>query len=172
MSNLSLYQVTVPHFVKTLQNLSALLEKGAARAEAKKFEMEVLLQSRLAPDQFNLIRQVQISCDTAKLAVSRVSGKEAPKNDDTEKTASELKARIAQTIQYLNSVTEQDFAGAADKKITHARWEDKYMTGHDFIFHHVLPNLYFHVTTAYSILRHNGVEIGKKDYLGELPFKK
>ncbi len=167
-----LYQITVPFFSKTLKNLSHMLDKAQKLADGKKFEVEVLLNSRLAPDQFNFIRQVQITCDTAKLAVARLSGKEAPKNEDTEKSLPELKARIDHTLQYLNSVTEKDFAGAETKKITHARWEDKHLTGFDFAFHHALPNLYFHTTTAYSILRHNGVELGKQDFLGEMPFKK
>ena len=167
-----LYQVTVPFFSKTLKNLSHMLDKAQQHADSKKFEVEVLLNSRLAPDQFNFIRQVQIACDTAKLGTSRLTGKEAPKNEDNEKTLPELKARIEQTLQYLASITEKDFAGVESKKITHARWEDKHLTGHDFVFHHALPNLYFHTTTAYSILRHNGVEVGKKDYLGEMPFKK
>jgi len=167
-----IYQTTVPQFIKMLTNLSALLDKAAAFAETKKIDAEVLLQSRLAPDQFNFTRQVQIACDTAKLAASRLTGKEAPSHPDTEKTLAELKTRIASTITYLEKFTAQDFADSATRKITHTRWEDQYLTGEDFVQHHALPNLYFHVTTAYSILRHNGVEIGKKDYLGKMPFKK
>jgi hypothetical protein len=166
-----LYEQTVPQFAKMLRNLSHLLEKGAKTAETKKFDVEVLLHSRLAPDQFNLIRQVQIACDTAKFCVARLTGKEAPVHEDTEKTLPELKARIEKVITFINSFSAKDFVGAGEKKITQARWEGKWMTGHDFVLHHATPNLYFHVTTAYAILRHNGVEIGKKDYLGELPYK-
>ncbi|MGZ3727170.1 MAG: DUF1993 domain-containing protein [Pseudobdellovibrio sp.] len=167
-----LYQFTVPQFIKMLNNLNALLDKAAVFAETKKIDAEVLLQSRLAPDQFNFTRQVQIACDTAKLAASRLTGKEAPSHPDTEKTLPELKTRIESTIAYLQKFTAQDFAESATRHITHTRWEGQYLTGEEFAEQHALPNLYFHVTTAYSILRHNGVEIGKKDYLGKMPFKK
>jgi hypothetical protein len=167
-----LYEVTVPQFTKTLKNLSAILDKGAQFAETKKFDMDVLLNSRLAPDQFNLIRQIQIACDTAKLGAARLTGKDAPVHDDSEKTLPQLKTRIDQTIQFLNSLNKNDFNGADEKKITQPRWEGKYLTGFEYVNQHALPNFYFHVTTAYSILRHNGVDIGKKDYLGELPYKK
>ncbi len=167
-----LYEITVPHFVKTLRNLSVFLDKGAKYAETKKFEPEVLLNSRLAPDQFNLIRQVQIACDTAKLCASRLTGKEAPTHDDSEKTLGELKSRIDQTISYLNAFSANDFVGAEEKHVSQPRWEGKYLLGQEFVHHHVIPNFYFHVTTTYAILRHNGVDVGKKDYLGEMPYKK
>lgn len=167
-----LYENTVPFFIKGLRNLSHILDKGALHAQNKKFDVEVLLTSRLAPDQFNLIRQVQIACDTAKLAASRLTGKEAPIHEDNEKTLVELKTRIEKVIQYLNEFSAQDFEGAEQKRISQPRWEGKYLYGSEFVHHHAIPNFYFHVTTAYSILRHNGVDIGKKDYLGEMPFKK
>ena len=166
-----LYETIVPQLTKTLKNLSAILDKAAQHAEARKFDVEVLLNSRLAPDQFNFIRQVQIACDTAKLGASRLTGKDAPAHPDTEKTLPELKARIASVVSYLGTFSAADFKGAEERKITHTRWEGKHLTGFDFAQQHLLPNLYFHVTTAYSILRHNGVEIGKKDYLGDMPFK-
>jgi hypothetical protein len=165
-----LYDQTVPQFVKTLQNLLGLIDKGVKYAEVKKFEFDVLLNSRLAPDQFSFIRQVQIACDTAKLCAARLTGKEAPVNDDTEKTLSEVKARIEQTIRFLRSLTKDDFKGAEEKRVTQPRWEGKFLTGVNYVNHHSIPNFYFHITTAYSILRHNGVDVGKKDYLGELPF--
>jgi len=167
-----LFEITVPQFIKTLHNLSLIMDKATVFSANKKFEMEVLLNSRLAPDQFNFIRQVQIACDTAKLGAARLAEKEAPKNEDTEKTLPELKARIESTIGYLNSLKPEDFSGAEARHITQPRWEGKYLTGFEFAVQHVLPNIYFHVTTAYAILRHNGVDIGKKDYLGELPYKK
>ncbi|MGP1834062.1 MULTISPECIES: DUF1993 family protein [unclassified Shewanella] len=168
-----LYDLTVVQFSKMLNNLSAILVKGEGFAEAKKIEMSVLLNSRLAPDQFNLTRQVQIACDTAKLAVARLTGQEdsAPKHEDNETTLAELQTRIASVVDYLATFTAEDFAGAETRKITHRRWEDKYLTGRDFAFEHAIPNIYFHVTTTYAILRHNGVEVGKKDYLGAMPFK-
>ena len=166
-----IYQMTIPLFVKTLNNLSHVLEKGVQHAEAKKFDVEVLLNSRLAPDQFHLIRQVQIACDTAKLCASRLSGKEAPSHADTEKTFPEIKKRIQETAAYLNTFSDKDFQGAEEKRVTTPRWENKYLLGMDYVTNHAIPNIYFHVTTAYSILRHNGVDIGKKDYLGDLPFR-
>jgi hypothetical protein len=166
-----LYDITVPQFKKMLKNLDAILDKGAQFAEAKKFDVEVLLNSRLAPDQFNLIRQVQIACDTVKLGAARLAGKEAPVHDDKEKTLPELKARMNDVIKYLDTFKPEDFNGAEERKVTTPRWEGKYLTGFDYATQHSLPNLYFHFTTAYSILRHNGVDVGKKDYLGEMPYK-
>lgn len=166
-----LYEITIPQFSKMLRNLKVILDKGVVHAETKKFETSVLLQSRLAPDQFNLIRQVQIACDTAKLCVSRLTGKDAPINEDKEMTLLELKVRIDQTLSYLHSFSASDFNGAEEKRISHPRWDGKYLFGTEFVMQHALPNIYFHITTAYSILRHNGVDIGKKDYLGEMPFK-
>ena len=127
-----LYQITIPQFTKMLQNLNRLLDKGAAQAEAKKFETEVLLNARLAPDQFPLTRQIQIACDTAKLCAARLAGQEAPVHDDKEKTLPELKARIDSVIQYLGKFSENDFKGAEERKITQARWEGKYLNGWGF----------------------------------------
>ncbi len=157
---------------KMLRNLSAIIDKGARLAETKKFEVEVLLNSRLAPDQFNLTRQIQIVCDTAKLGAARLANKEAPSHPDTEKTLPELKARIESVVKYLESFSAKDFAGWETRKISQPRWEGKWLTGEEFLWQHAMPNFFFHMTTAYAILRHNGVEIGKKDYLGEMPYKK
>jgi hypothetical protein len=167
-----LYDITITQFVKGLNQLSTFFDKASQYAEAKKFDVEVLLNGRLAPDQFNFIRQVQIACDTAKLGVSRLTGKEAPVNDDSEKTLDELKARVASTITYLGKFSEKDFADAASRSITTPRWDGQYLTGSEYVLNHVLPNFYFHITTAYSILRANGVDVGKKDFLGKMPFRK
>ena len=167
-----LYEMTIPQFKKGLRNLAKILDKGAAAADAKKYEMDVLLNSRLAPDQFNLVRQVQIACDTAKLAAHRLTGKPAPVNEDNEKTLMELKARIDSTLSYLDGFAPADFKGAEAKQITTPRWEGKWLTGEELVHHHVMPNFYFLITTAYAILRHNGVDVGKKDFLGEMPYKK
>lgn len=167
-----LFETTVTPFIKMLENLTHLIEKSEAYAQTKKFEMDVLLNSRLAPDQLNFIRQIHIACDTAKLGASRLTGKEAPAHADTEKTVAEIKERINSTVSYLKTFTAKDFDGAEAKHITTPRWEGQYLTGFEYVQHHVIPNFYFHITTAYSILRHNGVDIGKKDYLGALPFKK
>lgn len=166
-----LYEITVPRFIKGLQNLNHVLDKAAAHADAKKFDSSVYLQSRLAPDMFPFTKQIQIACDTAKLAASRLTGKEAPAHADDEKTLAELRTRIDQVINYLKTFSERDFAGADEKKITTPRWDGKWLNGKDFVFHHAIPNFYFHTSIAYAILRHNGVDIGKKDYLGALPFQ-
>jgi hypothetical protein len=169
-----IYQILTEQFPKMLRNLNAILDKAAGFADAKKCENEVLLNARLAPDQFNFIRQVQIACDTAKLGAARLAGKdkEAPVHEDKEKTLPELKARIESVIKYLGTFSKADFSAASERKISQPRWEGKYLTGDEFFIQHVLPNFYFHITTAYAILRHNGVDIGKKDYLGEMPYKK
>jgi hypothetical protein len=166
-----LFDQTIPPFMKVLKNLETILGKADAHATAKKFDVSVLLNDRLAPDMFNLTRQVQIACDTAKLCAARLAGKTAPTNEDNEKTLGELRERIRQTVGYLETFRPADFAGAEDRHVTQPRWEGKYLLGKDYVAHHAVPNIYFHVTTAYAILRHNGVEVGKKDYLGELPFK-
>jgi hypothetical protein len=166
-----LHQFTVIQFSKMLGNLGRCLEKAAAHADQNKFDVEVLLQSRLAPDQFNFTRQVQIACDTAKLGVARLTGVAPPVHEDVEKTVGELKARIESVVAFLSSVTEQAFAESEARPVSTPRWGDKFLLGQDYAMQHVIPNFYFHMTTAYSILRHSGVPVGKKDYLGEMPFK-
>jgi hypothetical protein len=166
-----LYAITVTQFQKTLNNLSSFLDKAAQFAEVKKIDVDVLLNSRLAPDQFNLIRQIQIACDTAKFAAARLTGKEAPNHPDTEKTLAELQARIKTVQAYLDTFKPEDFNGAEERHISQPRWEGKYLTGLEYAIQHATPNLFFHVTTAYSILRHNGVDVGKKDFLGMMPYK-
>ena len=168
-----LYDLTVVQFSKMLTNLSVVLDKASGFADGKKIDMAVLLNARLAPDQFNLTRQVQIACDTAKLAVARLvdQADAAPKHDDSETTLAELQERIQSVVNYLAGFSEADFAAAASTKITQARWAGKHMLGEDFAIQHAIPNVYFHITTAYAILRHNGVEVGKKDYLGAMPLR-
>lgn len=167
------FELTVVQFSKALTNLSAILDKSAAYAETKKIDVAVLLNARLAPDQFNLIRQVQIACDTAKLGVARLAGKtdSAPVHADTETTLPELKARIQSVLDYIGGFKPEDFADTAERHISQPRWEGKYLTGTEFAIQHAIPNIYFHTTTAYAILRHNGVDVGKKDYLGSMPYK-
>lgn len=166
------HSISVQSFQKGLGNLIKILEKAEAHAESKKFPFENLLQARLFPDQFPLTRQIQIACDTAKLCVARISGKEAPVHEDTETNLQELKVRIQSVLQYLETFQESDFKSIFEIKVSQPRWEGKYLTGFEYLTNHAIPNFYFHLTTAYAILRHNGVEIGKKDYLGEMPFKK
>lgn len=168
-----LYELTVVQFSKMLRNLSAILDKAASAAESKKYNVEVLLNSRLAPDQFNFIKQVQIVCDTAKLGVARLTGNvdSAPKHEDNESTLPQLQDRIQTVLKYLETYKLADFANAENIKVSQPRWEGKYLTGKEFAIQHAIPNLYFHLTTAYAILRHNGVDLGKKDYLGPMDFK-
>jgi hypothetical protein len=166
-----LYDITVTQFTKMLHNLSGCLDKAAVFAEAKKLDSSTLLVSRLAPDQFNLLRQVQIACDTAKTGVSRLTGKEAPTHEDNEKTLADAKARIAKVLSYLETVSAKDFAEAEARHVSQPRWAGKYLTGQEFALQHMIPNFFFHVTTAYAIMRSDGIELGKKDYLGPMPFK-
>jgi hypothetical protein len=156
---------------KLLKSLDGCLDKAVAHATAKKFEPSVLLQSRLAPDMFPLVRQVQAACDQAKYAAARGAGKDAPSHEDKEATIEELKARIGKVVAYLDTFSEADFAGITERTISLPRWEGKSMVALDYVLEHAMPNFFFHFTTAYAILRHNGVDVGKRDYLGALPFK-
>lgn len=165
------YEITVTQFSKMLTNLGNILDKAAAEAETKKVDFSVYLGSRLAPDQFNLTRQVQIACDTAKLCAARLTGKTAPVHEDNETTLAQLKERIQKVLDYLGTFTPADYKDAATIKVSQPRWEGKYLTGAEFAVQHAIPNLHFHIVTAYSILRHNGIAIGKKDYLGDMPYK-
>ena len=162
-----MYDASVSVFNRTLTALSAILDKAVAHAEAKGFDPAVLLSDRLAPDMFTLTRQVQIACDTAKGASARLAGLEVPRHEDTETTVAELKARIAKTLAFVNGIPAAAFAGSEDRSvIVPMRKRTMEFVGRTYLFEHALPNLFFHVTTAYAILRHNGVEIGKGDYLG------
>ena len=159
----------VTQFTKMLQNLGRWLDAGVAFAKNKGFEPDVLAQSRLAPNQYELIRQVQAACDQAKYAAAYLSGAQAPSHPDTEKTIDELHARIATCLRYLQSVQESSYAGAADRKVSPAWLQGKWFRGSDYLNGVAIPNFYFHVTMAYAILRHNGVELGKMDYIGAMP---
>jgi hypothetical protein len=162
------YDETFRQMKKQLGQLSRWLEIAGTYAKEKSFDPNLFLGFRLAPDQFSFARQVQMTCDTAKLAASRLTGKEAPTHADMEQTLDELRARIQSVIGYLDGYSAKDFEGAAKATITQPRWEGKTMTGADYFLEHALPNFFFHLTTAYAILRHNGVPVGKRDYLGQL----
>lgn len=163
-----MYYETIGQMKKTLGQLAQWLEAASAHATAKSFDPNVFLSLRLAPDQFPLARQVQVACDTAKLAAARLAGKEAPKHPDTEQTLDELRARAQSVIAYLDGYSAGDFEGAATRRVTQPRWEGQYMLGADYFLEHALPNFFFHATHVYAILRHNGVSLGKKDFLGAL----
>ena len=167
---ISMYQMTVPVFVRFLNNLKAILEKGEAFAKARDIEPEVLLTSRLAPDMFPLSRQIQIACDLAKRCVERLAGLEVVSVADNEKTFSEFHDRINNTIRFLESIKPEQLENSAEKMITiKLRDATHEFKGLDLALLFSTPNVYFHVTTAYNILRHNGVELGKKDFIGDLP---
>ena len=153
---------------KQLGQLDKWLEAAEASAKARSFDPNLFLAFRLSPDQFGFARQVQVACDTAKLAASRLSGKDAPSYPDTEQSLGELRTRVQATIAYLDGFSAADFAAAATRTISQPRWEGKTMTGADYFLEHAVPNFYFHLTTVYAILRHNGVPLGKRDYLGAL----
>lgn len=169
---LMIYDLVVTQFIRMLNNFSGILDKASQHAAAKKFDFEVLMQSRLAPDQFNFTRQVQILCDTAKKAAAQLTGKEAPVHADDEKSLADLRTRLASVTTYLQSFKEADFAAAETRHVSQPRWEGQYLTGREFALMHAVPNFYFHLTTAYAILRNNGVDVGKRDYLGAMPYKK
>jgi hypothetical protein len=164
---ISMYEALIPVANRMLSNLSTILDKGAAFAEAKKIDQAVLLNARLAPDMFALTRQVQIACDMVKGGAARLGGVDVPKHEDTETTFADLKARIAKVQTFINSVPAAGFAGSEDRAITlNMRNGDMHFNGLDYLRGFVLPNFYFHITTAYAILRHNGVELGKNDFIG------
>jgi len=164
---ISMYQASVPRFVNILGNLSNILDKAQAHVDAKKLDAATLTGYRLFPDMLPMTSQVQIACDTAKGVVARLAGVQIPVYEDNEKTLADLKARIAKTIAFIQTMTPGQIDGTEDKEIVIKRGdkETRYK-GMQFLLGHAVPNFYFHVTTAYDILRHNGIEIGKRDYLG------
>ena len=161
-----MYTETFAQMKKQLGQLDKWLGTAAEHAKAKSFDPNVLAASRLAPDQFPLTRQVQICCDSVKLAASFLTAKPAEPQADNEVTLDELQARVRSIIKLLDGLTPADFTGAAERKVSQPRWKGEWMTGADYFVQHALPNFYFHLTTAYAILRHNGVALGKRDFLG------
>ncbi|HEY8023191.1 MAG TPA: DUF1993 family protein [Burkholderiaceae bacterium] len=164
---ISMHQISTLTFTRTLTNLAAILNKGAAHAEARKIDPSVFLNSRLAPDMFPLVRQVQIATDAVKGCAARLAGVDIPSFADTEASFPELLERIAKTQAFLNGISAAQLEGSEDRTVTlKIRGNDVQFQGLPYLTGFVLPNLFFHVTTAYAILRHNGVELGKMDYLG------
>jgi hypothetical protein len=167
--SLSLYEFSIPALLRGLNNLSSLLDKAAAHAAAKKFDSIVLLQARLYPDMHPLSRQVQITCDTAKGAAARLAGLEIPKHEDNEVTLADLKQRIAKTVDFLGTVSAEKMQDAEARSIeVKSPNRTLKFTARAYLTDFVLPNFYFHVAMAYAILRHNGVELGKADFLGAI----
>ena len=167
---MSMHSASVPVFVRMLANVATWLDKAEAHAKARNFEPAVYLEARLAPDMLPFPAQIQIACDMAKFCVARLSGAEAPKFADDEKTLADLKARIAKTSEFLRSVSADALDGTDDKSVTiPRRGGTMTMTGEAYLKHWALPNFYFHATTTYALLRQYGVELGKADFLGGPP---
>lgn len=166
-----MYFETLGQMKKMLGQLDHWLDAAAEFAKKKSFDPNLFLGFRLAPDQFAFARQVQAACDTAKLAASRLSGKDAPSHADTEQTLDELHTRARAVIAYLDGFKAVDFEGGANRVVTQPRWQGKVMSGADYFLEHAVPNFFFHITHAFAILRHNGVEVGKRDYLGPLTLR-
>jgi uncharacterized protein len=163
------FHATVPVFDTALLSLRGILEKAEAFAHEKGIDEAELLASRLAPDMFDLTRQIQIACDNAKGATARLAGKEIPSHPDVEKTFKDLIARIDTVRSYLGTMTEADFVDAAERHITLPYFPGKYFIGREYVYSHAVPNFFFHMVTAYDILRMKGLNIGKADYIGILP---
>lgn len=166
---MSMYQASVPVFVRMLTNLKAILNKAAAYAQARKIDETALLNARLFPDMFPFTRQVQLACDFARGTAARLAGKEPPALEDTEKTLAELIARIDRSLDYIRGIASREIEGSEAREIVRpVRGEPKKFTGLNYLIQYALPNFFFHTTTAYAILRHSGLEIGKADYIGQL----
>jgi hypothetical protein len=167
---MNLYDFTVPQLLRILGQVPRWLDKAKAHADQKKFDPSVLLTARLAPDQFPLLRQIQSISDNAKGTAARLAGVQPPSFEDSEKTFEDLRARIDKTIAFLKSLSPEQFEGADERVITLPFMQGKGIKGRDYLIGFALPNFYFHTTTAYAILRHNGVDLGKGDFLGPVPF--
>jgi len=162
------YPYTVPQFIKMLENLSHCMEKAEKHAAAKKYDVNVLANARLAPDQFDFTKQIQSACDAAKFCCARLTGKTAPKHEDNEQSFDQLHQRIQKCVGYLKTFKPEDFQDSQKRPVTLPYMEGKTYAGEEYGISMAIPNFYFHVTTAYAILRHNGVDVGKMDYIGEL----
>jgi uncharacterized protein len=160
---------TLQLFNKTFANLEKWMDKAEAYAKERNFDVDVLTRARLAPDQYDFARQVQLACDQARNTAAYLSGKPGPSHPDTENSFAELHERIRKCAAYVSSVNEADLAGAAERKVSPPWMGGRWLRGHDYLVQMAVPNFFFHVTTAYAILRHNGVPLGKADFIGGLP---
>ena len=167
---MNLYEMTVPGFLRLLGQAHRWLDQAQTHADQKKFDVRVLLEARLAPDQFAFTRQIQIMTDHAKGSVARLAGIAPPAFEDNERTVEELRARLAKTADFLKTITPAQLEGGETRNVTLPSRPGKAIKGGDYLLGHALPNLYFHATTAYSILRHNGVDVGKAHFIGDLPW--
>ena len=163
----SMFDASVPVFKQILTSLSAIIDKAEAHATEKKIDPAALLQARLYPDMFPFLRQVQVACDFAKGCTARLAGVDVPRYDDTEASFADLKARIATTLAFIDGLPQDGIEASAQRDIsTSSGANAKQFKGQVYLVHYALPHFYFHATTAYAILRHNGVEVGKKDFIG------
>ncbi len=164
------YEV-IPQFSKMLVNLDKWIEKATIHAKTKGFEVDTVAQARLAPDQYCFVQQVQSACDSAKVCAAYLSGKEAPKHPDTEKTMADCRTRIKACLSWLETVSEKDVVNADDKKVAPPWLQGKWLKGSEYVLQAAQPNFYFHIVCAYEILRHNGVDLGKMEFIGHVPVK-
>lgn len=169
--SINMYDMTVVTFARSLNNLLKWMDKAQAHADAKKFEVDTLVTARLAPDMYPFVKQVQVACDTAKFTAARLLDKEAPKHEDNEKTFAELRQRANKVLTYLATFKASDFSGCEDRRVPLPWAPGKWMHGGEYVPQMALPNFYFHLTTAYDILRHNGVDVGKMDFIGDVNIK-
>lgn len=165
---MNVYEV-IPQYAKMLGNIERWLDKASAHAAAKKFDVETLVQARLAPDMYPLVRQIQSACDSAKFSACYLAGKTPPVHPDNETTIAELRARLQSCRAFLETIKESELAGWEERKVAPKFLQGKWVRGDHFLFQMSIPNFYFHVTTAYDILRHNGVDVGKMDFMGSIP---
>lgn len=166
-----MYYELTSQMKKQLHQMDKWFDAAVAHGEQRGFSPDNLLGARLAPDQFPLSRQIQIACDTLKLGIARLTGKDVPKHEDNETTLDALRARVKSVIELADSLTPADFAGVPERSVTQPRWEGKTMSGANYFIEHMLPNFYFHTAHVYALLRHNGVALGKRDYLGQLTMR-
>jgi hypothetical protein len=167
-----MYYLAIRQFARTLRNLDAVLEKAQRHAQARNFDVNNFCTARLAPDMLPFISQIRAACDNAKAAAAGLSGKEAPRHEDSEKTFEELRGRIAKCLGYLDTFTAKDFEGTTPQKLVRVGYpQGRALQADEYLFARQIPNFYFHVTTAYDLLRHGGVELGKSDYLGPLDLR-
>jgi hypothetical protein len=168
---MEIYAATIPQFIKMLDNLEKWIDKAVEHAKKKNFDPSVYLQARLAPDQYPFVRQVQAACDAAKTFAARIAGKEPPSHPDTESTIEELRGRLDKCRSFVKSVAPADLANAETRLVPLPYRPGQGIRGTPYAVELTIPNFYFHVVTAYAILRHNGVDLGKADYLGGFPLE-
>jgi hypothetical protein len=168
---MNVYDLTVPQLIKMLKNVDRWLVAAISHAERKKYDVNNLLKFRLAPDQFSFDQQVQAVCDNARLLVARLAGKDAPAHPDLATSFEQARARLATVIAELEGYTPDDFAGAEERPISLPWMDGKWMRGDEYIAQFALANFYFHVVTAYAVLRHNGIDLGKREFIGGVPMR-